>query len=398
MTAKQHTQKYLVVSFLIDLMPAFFFATYQLFLLERGLDLLQINLINVAYMSANFLLEIPTGAFADLWGRKRSTQIGIIFLGLSFLTYFLAHSFWFYVLAEIIGALGSTCISGALEAWFIDGKKVFGEYEHQGVTFAKEQQWRQVAVITGSVIGAQIGHFSLALPWLMAFLVSVIVLVIVSVLMHEDCNETQVKIGLSFQPIIKTAKDSVAYGLKNPAVMKLIGLGFVLSLAMMGINMQWPILFKSFGWDVRQLGWLFALIAITNSLGGRLAPHFKKRHSQEIHALIFSQVITAIGVIGAGLLLGPRITLAFFLMHQAGRGMFAPLKQDLLNKAIEHDNRATILSFSSMISNSGSVIGLLASGLIAKSYGIGSSWLFSGAILVLGFSLMLFHHHKNPTP
>lgn len=241
MTAKKHVQKYLTISSLIDLMPAFFFATYQLFLIERGLDLLQINLINIAYMAANFFLEIPTGAIADTWGRKRSTQLGILFLGLSFLTYYFAQSFWFYVLAEIIGAIGSTCISGALEAWYVDGRKVFGEYEHMDKTFASEQQWKQVAVVIGSVLGAQVGQINLNYPWLMAAITSGIVFILVSIIMHKDERPQTAQVKISFAPIIKTAKDSISYGLKNKQVMKLIGLGFILSASLMAMNMhgQW---------------------------------------------------------------------------------------------------------------------------------------------------------------
>lgn len=395
MTAQKHTKNYLIIATLINLLPAFFFATYQLFLLERGMDLLQINLINVAYMAANFFLEIPTGAIADVWGRKRSTQTGIIFLGLSFLIYYLADSFWIYVLAEIIGAIGATSISGALEAWYIDGQKIYGEHESYDKTFAREQQWAQFGVVFGSVIGAQVGQINLAYPWLLGLGASIIVFLIVSLIMKNDQRHPEKKIKLSLAPILKTSKESINYGLKNQMIIRLIAIGFILSASLMAINMQWPPLFQSFGWEVKDLGWLFALIAIFNALGGRLAPHFKKRHSQEIHALIFSQAITVIGIIGAGLIFGPRATLVFFLLHQAGRGMFKPLHRDLLNQAIEHDNRATILSFSEMTGKLGGVIGLLISGLLAKYYGIGITWICSGIFLALGFAVILRQNKKK---
>jgi MFS family permease len=182
---------------------------------------------------------------------------------------------------------------------------------------------------------------------------------------------------------------------KNQGVMKLVWLGFFLAASVTAMNMQWPMVFRDYGWSVKELGYLFALVAIFNSLGSRLAPYFKRRHRQEIHALIFSQAVTAIGIIGSGLLLGPRITLALFLTHQVGRGLFAPLSQDLLNKSIEHANRATILSFASMINKFGNALGLVISGLIAKHYGIGPSWLTAGTILILGFGLMLKHHNRK---
>ncbi|MGH7818460.1 MAG: MFS transporter, partial [Candidatus Binatia bacterium] len=45
---------------------------YPLFLLSRGLDLLEINVILAVYLVTVFFFEVPTGAVADRFGRKAS--------------------------------------------------------------------------------------------------------------------------------------------------------------------------------------------------------------------------------------------------------------------------------------------------------------------------------------
>src|SRR5207244_12318300 len=55
----------------------FFLApVYPLFLLSRGLDLLEINLILAIYLITIFVFEVPTGALADTAGRRFSFVLG----------------------------------------------------------------------------------------------------------------------------------------------------------------------------------------------------------------------------------------------------------------------------------------------------------------------------------
>jgi len=85
--------------------------------------------------------------------------------------------------------------------------------------------------------------------------------------------------------------------------------------------------------------------------------------------------------------------LFWFLIHEGGRGMFKPLKQAYLNKRIESDKRATVLSFDSMISRGGAFVGLLLSGYLAENYSISLSWLTSG--IILGVGIFIFLKLKN---
>ena len=99
---------------------SFTFAVYVTFLLSRGLSLLDVNLVNTVYFATILLAEIPTGAIADVYGRKLSYIVSNILVGLGFFVYGNSSSLFGFLLAEIVVAIGATCESGAYQAWLID--------------------------------------------------------------------------------------------------------------------------------------------------------------------------------------------------------------------------------------------------------------------------------------
>ncbi len=68
------------------------------------------------YLVTVFLLEIPTGAFADRYGRRRSFIVSCWIRAFAYGLYARADSFADCLVAEMIDALGTTLASGALEA------------------------------------------------------------------------------------------------------------------------------------------------------------------------------------------------------------------------------------------------------------------------------------------
>ena len=73
--ARETKTIYYLILFLSSFAVSTISATYVLFLLSQGLDLLQVNLVNVAFMVGIFIFEIPTGAYADNFGRRKSLVI-----------------------------------------------------------------------------------------------------------------------------------------------------------------------------------------------------------------------------------------------------------------------------------------------------------------------------------
>lgn len=387
--AKKTIKIYVLFSFLLGFSHAFFFATYQLFLVSRGMNLLEINIINMFYMAGVFLLEVPTGAFADVFGRKRSIVSGCFALSLSVLVYYFGNSLLMFITAELVGALGATLLSGALEAWVVDSLR---EHNYDGEiagVFRKEAYLGQLGIILASLMGGYIGKIDLALPWLVSAVATFGTGIFAWVFLKENFQKAK-GIKLDFTPIKNTIHDSVAFGYQNKSVWFVILFGAILSMSVQGMNMQWPLVFQnSYGLTTDKLGWLFAAMSLSIMLGGKISKLCTKLIKKEKDAIILSQLVTVFGMIGASLMLDLPVMLGFFLVHEMGRGVLNPLKQVYLNHRIPSRQRATILSFDSMIGRSGSFLGLLGTGYLAQMAGIPLTWLASGCFLAIGIVVCL---------
>ncbi len=145
-------RKYLLLGGLNYLAMSIHATTYVLFLLSRGANLWQASLVNICFMVTVFFMEVPTGAFADHYGRRLSIMISCgLMLGGSVL-YFFSHCFWFFVLSEIIVGVGITFMSGALDAWLVDSLQHHGYSSLKAKVFRRRQLFEAGGIIIGSTI------------------------------------------------------------------------------------------------------------------------------------------------------------------------------------------------------------------------------------------------------
>src|SRR5271170_6512263 len=113
-------RRYYTVWSVYALANGFLFGVYPLFLRSRGLDQFQMNSVLATYFVVTLLTDVPTGAFADALGRRRSFVLGCALRFAAFLTYFFAHRYVIFLVAECIDGIGTTFCNGAIDAWGVD--------------------------------------------------------------------------------------------------------------------------------------------------------------------------------------------------------------------------------------------------------------------------------------
>ncbi len=364
---------------------SFCFVTYVPFLAERGMNLWQINVINSFYMGFVLLSEMPTGSFADTFGRGRSLSLSCLLLSVGALAYFFASSFWLFIIAEIIIAIAHTFSSGAAEAWLVDSLKVRGESSLQPWVFRQEQHFKSAGNIIGALAGAYLGGFDLGWPWLaVAGLMLLVGLFSLKIKEHHQVSqEKSSQTSLNCQ-----LKSAWNHGIRSPDLLLIMSFGACLAFSVQALNMQWALLFKTeYGLTSPELGWVYVGIAVSMALGAR----FSKKVShllKEKSALIIPQLLTAGAIIACALAGKLFIIATAFFIHEFGRGIIGPLRKHFLNERIPSHNRATVLSLDSMFSKLGALGGLLITGLIAEQFSIRTAWIFSGLSLFL--SVIIF--------
>src|SRR5947208_3122781 len=86
--------------------------TAVLFAQKLGLPYSQIFMLTGVYMLMFILFEIPTGAFADLVGRKQSMMLGCLSLTLGALASGASNNFWQLLGSYFLWSCGFSLISG----------------------------------------------------------------------------------------------------------------------------------------------------------------------------------------------------------------------------------------------------------------------------------------------
>ena len=98
-------------------------AIWVLYMVYRGLPLWQIGIVEGIFHIASFIFEVPSGAIADLFGRKRTIIAGRLFSILSAIINLFANNIVLFSISFIISALSYNLNSGSEEALVYDSLK-----------------------------------------------------------------------------------------------------------------------------------------------------------------------------------------------------------------------------------------------------------------------------------
>lgn len=393
--AKNTIRMYLLFSAVSRLSFAFGFTTYVVFLMSRGLNIFQTSLINMVFFFTLFVFEIPTGAIADVFGRKLSFVLSGIITALGFFFYYISQSFWGFALAEATIAIGSTLASGAFQAWLVDKLKYHDYQGKLNKVFSREQMLDGVATIVGGVIGAYLGKFNLAWPWLAGAIGMSLLAIAAQVFMKEEYFVRQeFSWHQGWQATKQVAKDGWQYGVNSKPVRFLILIGTVQLFAVQALNMQWQPYFSKHLNSPLGLGWIFGGFSAFVMMGAWLAPRFSKVMPNEKKLLLFTQLFIGAMILATAVSQTLYLTLSFFIAHEFGRGVFKPLKDQYLNDNIVSNIRATLISFESMSHHIGGFLGLLLAGYLAQVFSINIAWIVSGLILIVASLALAKNGHS----
>jgi MFS family permease len=365
--------------------------TYALFLLGRGLDILQVDLVLAVYLTTTCLFEMPTGAFADVVGRKRSFVLSCGIRALAFGLYFFADRFEQFLVAEFIDAIGTTLTTGALDAWAIDGMRDEGGARPVERVFARANIFGQTTAIIGGLGAAQLAERDLALPWLLGA-IGFIVCGLTGILLMRERRppaDGRVTRTANLLPSIGSAlRDTVTAVRTLPVLRGLCLLSVLTSFATLPVFQMWqPRIQQLAGQGPWLLGWVWVFLNLAVVVGSALIPTLVRRWGRA-RALAIACAWRALTLGAAALATSLAPALIGFVLQQVAFGFNAPVEQAWMNEYASAQRRATILSLHSMAFTFGGATGLVCLGLLARGTGIATAWLVSAgvyALAALGF-------------
>ncbi|MFH2085423.1 MAG: MFS transporter [bacterium] len=155
---------------------AFFSAVLVPFFTDWGhISLFQAQLLQSWFSIWVFVLEIPTGAIADKIGRKHSLVMGAIMVAIATLIYGSIPSFYVFLLAEFLFAVGYALNSGADQALLYDTLKSQGREPESKKIMGRADAITLAGMMAAAPIGSLIAaRWGLNAPQLMTAIPMVI--------------------------------------------------------------------------------------------------------------------------------------------------------------------------------------------------------------------------------
>lgn len=395
---------FLALTVLNTLAASFIWGVNTLFLLDAGLDNTEAFAANAAFTLGMVIFEVPTGVVADTRGRRFSFLLGTVTLLVSTLLYWwmwlVRAPFAGWVVASILIGLGFTFFSGATEAWLVDA---LADARHTGdleTVFGRAQLVGGAAMLVGSLLGgvvAQVGN--LGLPYLIRSGVLVLSTVVAWFAMHDrgfvpDRSARPL-------PAIRTVLDaSIDQGLRNrPVRWLMLAAPFTSGVGIYVFYGLQPYLLQLAG-DPRAYGIAgaaAALSAAAQMVGGLLVGRIRRLFRRRTDALILGTVLGVGLLVGLGVAPNLWVALALVAVWSLVAAATTPLRQSFLNGEIPSAQRATVLSFDSLMGSAGGVVVQPALGRVADVAGYATSYLASAAIQTLTLPFMMLARRERAT-
>jgi MFS family permease len=401
-TPRSIQRTYLILLLGNTLAASFIWGINTIFLLDAGLSNAEAFAANAFFTAGMVLFEVPTGIVADTVGRRRSYLLGTITLTVSTLLYVLLWNmkapFWEWAVASMFLGLGFTFFSGAVEAWLVDALKATGFTGQLEAVFGRGQMVTGAAMLTGSVAGGFIAQqTSLGVPFVLRGVVLAVMFVVAFRLMH-DVGFTPVKSTGLVPETRKILSDSIDYGLKVPAVkwlmMEALFTGGVGIYAFYALQ---PYLLQLYGdpHAYQIAGLTAAIVAGAQILGGMAAPRIRRLFHRRTSALLVTAgaSVVTLGLIGVADSFWPVIGLivVWGLLFAATM----PIRQSYINGMIPSQQRATILSFDSMMGSTGGVWAQPVLGKAADVWGYASSYVAAAGISLFALPFIALSRRQN---
>lgn len=364
-----------------------------LFYKSNGMTMQDIFTLQAVYSVTLMALEIPTGYFADVAGRRISILLGSVLGFAGYLVYCISGGFWEFMVAETILGVGMSLVSGADSAML---------YDSLLATRRGERYTRYEGRITS------IGNFGEAFAGILGGLLATITL--------RTPYFFQAGVAFIAIPAALFLREPPVHGpIRKPTVRDVLHIVYkvlhgdrklfwnTMFSAVTGastLTMAWfaqPYFIQA-GLTVSWFGVAWAILNLSVGITAIYAWKIEARLGAPATVILFTLALLG-GYFGLAFF-NPAVGLCLLLLFYLARGLATPTLRTYINRITTSDIRATVLSVRNF------VIRLLFAvlgpfyGWATDRWGLSTALLAAGSIFALlsGISMFFFLRYKTYTP
>ncbi|MBI4721945.1 MAG: MFS transporter [Candidatus Stahlbacteria bacterium] len=336
-----------------------------------GLSFEQISLLIIGNHAASMLLEIPTGAIADLWGRKTSVSISLAIGAFASIGIYFSGHFLLLLVFFILSGIGATFKSGAFEAWLADSLMASDSNVDLTKIWGKLSSFGYLASMLGFLIGSSLVHFGfLREIWLVEgagiFLIFILVMVRGREI-HKQSSSNKVTFSEYWQKV----KNGSCYLFKRKFLIFAVGGSFFFYFSSGIISLLWQPYFKDLGIPIDWFGPILAAIMAQGIFIPRYSHLITKKLKGNLNTLGMVSVGCAVSLFLMREL--HNFTLIFYFIYMGIYCLESPVFMGFINRFLPSEERATILSTYSLIISISTIICTYLFGFFSTQYGFSAA-------------------------
>ncbi len=371
---------YYVFNFLIG----FYLANGTTILFERqlGLAYSQIFMLDAVYMLMFILFEVPSGAVADLLGRKKTILVGTAVLCLGALATGSAQNFFQLFLTFFIWAFGFSLISGSSEAMLYDALEDEKVYHR---VYGRAWSCSVIGMALSGVVGPLLFEHYFRLPYLLSALPFAAAAIAIFFFNEKILTAPHPSLLNYWHQMKEGTKLAFGnrYVLWSTAALSLV---FAVSYTFTSAYQPYLILV---GFSVVQFSFILPVMFVMEALGGgwsqKLTGFFGERAAFWLTFISIGLSLLVLGIYAS------KTVASVLFLYSFLQGFLRPLVSTYANRYIDSKYRATVVSVQGMASTITASAVLFSFGFLTDHIGIIALTTVMGVVvLVVGVLLLLF--------
>lgn len=382
-------KKDIVIYYLFSFLFGFYLANGTTVLFARALEFSfqQIFILGAVYMLMFVIWEIPSGALADLIGRKKTVMAGCFTLAVAAVATGISSTFIQVLFSFLIWALGFSLISGANEALLYDRLNDSRSYTR---VLGKSQFF----FLIGAALAGILGPYLFSVNFRFAYLFSSIPFFLGGVTI-AFFSETLYKHEFSFRQHLEQVKTGVKIAFQNKFILWATGIMSLTFGASYTFSNSYQPFLQDIGFSIRAFSVILPIMFVGEAIGGsvswKLNAWLGENRIFRLSVILIALTLAVLGIFPA------KAVLIVLLLYTFLQGVVRPVISGYSNRCLEPQHRATVISVQSMIATVTAALLLFLFGFLTDRIGINNLLIvLGGLVLTLGAVLLLAKPSESP--
>jgi MFS family permease len=379
--------KFYITSFLKN--QTYFTPILILFLQANHLNYREIFWVFTIGSILSFLVEIPSGVFADLFGKRKSIIISKFGIFLSYLFFGFSDNFIMFVISQCLFEFGNSFRTGTETAYIYDylkqNKNTPGYTEVKG----KQKFWARIGESLASVTS---GFLATIFGFNWVFLIASIpaFLNFVLVLTWEKIKESNNKV--SIKNSITHAKNSFCKLCKNKSLLRVTLNILIFASALAALQKFIQPYMKDANIPIQWFGIIYSISLGITAISVRYSYKLEKKFGTK-NTINFISLFAVLPLLILGLKYISLFGVLLFFLVVLIENIRSPIANNEFHNLIESKQRATLGSILALGKSIGKIIILPIAGYFADMYSIYTAILVLAVILF--FNGIIFYLRKD---